>query len=259
MKFHAKMNLAAKTVAAALCLASLAYTNTASAGIPVIDAGNLSQNIVTALENVTHTAKQIQQYQTQLQQYENMLQNSVAPAAYIWDQAQATMASLNGAINTLQGYKTALGSVDNYLNKFQDLSYYRNSSCFTATGCTAAQFAAISRNADQLAMEAQKKANDAVFKGLDQQQTALQTDAAKLQRLQSSAQGAAGQMAAIQFANQLASNQASQLLQIRSLLIAEQNMVATRNQALADQEAKQKAAGEQLRRGSYTASTTRSF
>lgn len=259
MKLNARMNLAAKAVAAVFCAASVSFTNTASAGIPVIDAGNLTQNIVTALENVAHTAKQIQQYQTQLQQYENMLQNSIAPAAYIWDQAQATMASLNGAINTLQGYKTALGSVDNYLSKFQDLSYYRNSSCFTATGCTAAQFAALSKNVDQLAMEAQKKANDAVFKGLDQQQNALQADADKLQRLQTGAQGAVGQMAAIQFANQLASNQASQLLQIRSLMIAQQNMVATRNQALADQEARQKAAGEQLRHGSFTPSAVRSF
>jgi len=36
---------------------------------------------------VAQTLKQIEQYQTQLQQYENMLQNTMAPAAYIWDQA----------------------------------------------------------------------------------------------------------------------------------------------------------------------------
>ena len=36
---------------------------------------------------MAQTLKQIEQYQTQLQQYENMLQNTMAPAAYIWDQA----------------------------------------------------------------------------------------------------------------------------------------------------------------------------
>jgi P-type conjugative transfer protein TrbJ len=43
---------------------------------------------------VAQTLKQIEQYRTQLQQYENMLQNTIAPAAYIWDQAQATINGL---------------------------------------------------------------------------------------------------------------------------------------------------------------------
>lgn len=255
MKFA--RNFAAKA-SLALIASSIAFAP-AHAGIPVIDAGNLSQNIVSALESVSQTAQQIQQYQLQLQQYENMLKNTAAPAAYIWDQAQATMTSLNSAINTLNTYKQQLGSIDSYLSKFQDLSYYRNSSCFTSAGCSATQFAAVSKDADKLSAESQKKANDAVFKGLDQQQTQLQQDAARLQSLQSRAQGATGQMQAIQYANQLASAQTNQLLQIRALLIAEQNAVATRNQALADKEAREKAASEQLRKGAYTASTTRTF
>ncbi len=66
-----------------------------------------------------------------------------------------------------------------------------------------------------LASESQKKANDALFKGLEQQQRNLTADARQLERLQSAAQGATGQMQAIGFANQLAANQANQLLQIR--------------------------------------------
>ena len=46
------------------------------------------QTTISAVNNVQAVAKQIQQYQTQLQQYENMLKNTVAPAAYIWDQGQ---------------------------------------------------------------------------------------------------------------------------------------------------------------------------
>jgi P-type conjugative transfer protein TrbJ len=67
---------------------------------------------------------------------------------------------------------------------------------------------------------------------------------AQLQRLQSSAQGSNGQLQAIGYANQLASHQSNQLLQIRGLLIAQQNALATRNQALADNEAKQQAASD---------------
>ena len=98
-----------------------------------------------------------------------------------------------------------------------------------------------------------------MFKGLDRQQTNLTADAATLQRLQSAAQGAQGQMQAIGYANQLASQQANQLLQIRGLLIAQQNAMATKMQADADKEAQQAAAAAQLRQGSYRASPARTW
>ncbi|WP_425512395.1 TrbJ/VirB5 family protein [Xanthomonas translucens] len=60
-----------------------------------------------------------------------MLQNTVAPAAYIWDQAQSTINGLMQAVDTLNYYKNQAGSIDAYLGKFQDVSYYRSSPCFT--------------------------------------------------------------------------------------------------------------------------------
>ena len=243
--------LAAKTV---LVVALSAGPLTAHAGIPVIDGANLSQTIMTAIESVAQTLKQIEQYSTQLQQYENQLQNTVAPAAYIWDRAQSTINGLMSAVDTLNYYKTQLGSVDAYLGKFQDVAYYRGSPCFSNTGCTAAEWAAMSENR-RMASESQKKANDALFRGLDKQQDGLKADARTLEQLQSSAQSASGQMQALGYANQLASQQANQLLQIRALLIAQQNAVATRMQAEADKEAQTIAADEQFRRGSYRASS----
>ena len=229
------------------------------AGIPVIDSTNLSQNVMTAIESVAQTLKQIEQYRTQLQQYENQLQNTMAPAAYIWDQAQTTINGLMNAVDTLNYYKTQLGSVDSYLGKFQDVAYYRSSPCFNGTGgCTPAEQAAMAENR-RLASESQKKANDALFKGLDRQQDALKADARQLERLQSAAQGANGQMQAIGFANQLAAQQANQLLQIRGLLVAQQNAIATRMQVEADREAQQQAAGEALRKGEYRASPARNW
>ena len=242
--------LAAKTALAAALAGSIIITP-AQAGIPVIDGGNLVQNVMTAIESVAQTLKQIEQYQTQLQQYENMLQNTMAPAAYIWDQAQSTINGLMNAVNTLDYYRNQLGSVDSYLGKFQDVAYYRSSPCFNGTGgCTPAEQAAMAENR-RLASESQKKANDALFKGLDRQQDALKSDARQLERLQSAAQGANGQMQAIGFANQLAAQQANQLLQIRGLMVAQQNAIATRMQVEADREAQQQAAGEALRKGEY--------
>lgn len=236
-----KKFLAAK-LALVVALSGTAMVTPVQAGIPVIDGTNLSQNIMTAIESVAQTLKQIEQYQTQLQQYENQLQNTMAPAAYIWDQAQSTISGLMNAVNTLDYYKSQLGSLDNYINKFQDVSYYRGSPCFSVAGCSDAEWAAM-KSVEQVASASQKKANDALFRGLDQQQTNLRNDAAQLQRLQSAAQGANGQMQALGFANQLASQQANQLLQIRGLLIAQQNAVTTRMQAQADLEAQQQAAG----------------
>jgi P-type conjugative transfer protein TrbJ len=227
---------------------ALAIAGTAApavAGIPVIDAANLSQTVVAAAENVAQTIKQIEQYQTQLQQYENMLKNTAAPAAYIWDKATGTINKLLGAVDTLNYYKNSLGSVDKYLAKFQNASFYKSSPCFTAKGCSEAEWTAI-KEVQRLGSEAQKKANDAMFKGLEQQQKSIEDDAAQLEKLQAGAQGAEGQMQALGFANQLASHQASQLLQMRAMLASAQNAIATRNQVLVDREALQQAKSEKL-------------
>jgi P-type conjugative transfer protein TrbJ len=138
------------------------------------------------------------------------------------------------------------------------VGYYRSSPCFNV-GCSKAEWDAMNRNAVQLGSEAQKRANDAMFRGLDRQQDAIEADARQLQRLQTGAQSANGQMQAIGFANQLASQQAHQLLQIRALLIAQQNAEATRNQAIADREARTRAADERAMQGKYIPSTRKEY
>lgn len=246
-------------IAAILLASLLAASNPAvSAGIPVIDGANLSQNLISAIENVAHTLKQIEQYRTQLQQYENMLQNTTAPSQQIWDAANVTMRQLRTSIDTLDHYKASLGSIDAYLRKFKNTSDYRGSPCFSVNGCTQAQWDAMTES-ERLGSESQKRANDALFRGLDRQQESLQTDARQLELLQSAAQGANGQLAAIGHANQLASHQSNQLLQIRALLIAQQNVIATRNQAIADREARTAAATASLREGTFRRSPVKNW
>jgi len=258
MRTFIKKVLAAK-IAFVLAVTSVpSVMMPAYAGIPVIDAANLSQNLVTAIESVAITVKQIQQYKTQLEQYENMLQNTATPPTHIWDQAQVTMTNLRGAIDTLNHYKTQLGSINAYLGKFGDTATYMSSPCYSPAGCTQAQWAAMI-NSRTLGNQSQKKATDALFQGLDQQQISMQADANNLARLQSGAQGASGQLQAIGYANQLASHQSNQLLQIRALLIAQQNVIATRNQALANKEAQEAAGAAQFRAGTYRASSIQSY
>ena len=234
----------------------VSLTGNTKAGIPVMDGVNLTQNIIAAIENASQTIQQIQEYQTQLQQYQNMLQNTMAPAMNIWDDATTTMNNLRASIDTLNYYKTQLGSLNNYLLKFGDLDYYENSPCFDGSGgCTAAELAKLEETRS-LGYESQQRANRALFEGLDQQQDAIVSDARQLERLQSAATSASGQLEAIGYANQLASQQANQLLQIRALLIAQQNAGTTRMQAQMDEEARQQAASKRFRKNGFVKSSS---
>jgi P-type conjugative transfer protein TrbJ len=228
------------------------------AGIPVIDSTNLSQNTVSATEQITQTLKQVQQYSTQLsqystqlQQYSNMVQNTAVPTSFTWANASQTISGLSNTLNTLSGFQTQFGSLDNYVKSYQNQNQYENSACFNNIACTPSALSNLN-NTLKLGSQAQQTANAAEIQVIDSQQTALQNDAATLQRLQTNAQTASGQMQAIGYANQLASNQANQLLQLRALLIARQTAEATRNQVIADREAQQAAADQSWRKDTLT-------
>jgi P-type conjugative transfer protein TrbJ len=94
-----------------------------------------------------------------------------------------------------------------------------------------------------------------MLKGIDKQQQSLKTDSTKLRTLQSQAQSAEGQKQALQAASQLASQQNHQLMQIRGLLMAQQNAQAVKDAAAADKEAIQSAGDERFRAGSYNKSS----
>ena len=199
-------------------------------GIPVIDFSNLTQNVITALHQVSAYAQQVQQYQLQLQQYANQIRNTVAPAAQVWQQAQQTMNSVMGTVKMFQGGQSQLQS---YLNQFQNVNYWLSASPSSYTWQTAGSMA-------------QKQANDALVNGIVAQQAQIRADAATLERLQSQASTAEGQMAALMAANQLVALQQEQLLQIRALLVQEQQALAARAQTLANDEAMREAATEKF-------------
>jgi P-type conjugative transfer protein TrbJ len=241
--------LSAKRSVLSVSLALL-MSNAAVAGIPVADGLNLSQTTITALQAVAQVTKQIEQYKTQLEQYENMLANTAAPAAYVWDEVNSTINKLVQAQNSLEYYKNQTGSIDAYLSKYGNVNYYRNSPCFTVNGCTDADRAAL---ADRRAFqsEAVNRTNADVIKTVGEQQSTLASEAIKLKQLQSQAVSADGQMKALQAANQLASAQTNQLLQLRALLTAQSQAAATLAQQTADRQAQQDAASESFRSGSF--------
>ncbi len=213
----------------------------AGAGIPVVDGVNLSQTTISAIQNVAAVTKQIEQYKTQLQQYQNMLQNTAAPVAYIWSRADQTISMLLAAQDMITYYKNQAGSLEKYLERYQDTAYYENAPCVGLATCNSRDQQKIA-DIQRETSTARKRANDALLTSVAKQQDTLATDADALVALQQQATNAEGQMQAVQAANQLASAQTNQLLQIRSLLIAQQNAQVINAQTAADREAQHAAA-----------------
>ena len=225
-------------------------------GIPVFDAANLQQSAISAVEAVNQTLKQIEQYALQLQQYEDMIKNSIAPAAYVWDQAQRTMNKIIALQNQVEFYMSQAGNVDTYLRKFGNVAAYRGNPYFQSGGGTEENRKAL-LEAEELGSKAQKNANDNVVKTLENQQTALKADAANLEPLQATAQSSQGRMEAIQYANQLASHQSNQLLQLRGLLMAQIAAENARDQTVTAREARQQAMEEKAKESRYEKSSGR--
>ena len=223
-------------------------------GIPVVDVLAIVQSTLSAMENVAQTIKQIEEHRTQLQQYENQLQNTLTLDNFEWSEATQTIRRLINAIDTLEHHRSVAGSIQEYLKKYRDLNFYRTLPCFAIDGCRS-EMEAINANG----AEAQKRANDAVVIGIDAQQTQLVVDAVKLTALQSNTETAHGQMEALQYANQFASHQAAQLLQIRGLLVQQQASSVAYYQTLSANESLQHAGDEKARAGEFKASTIKSY
>lgn len=224
-------------------------TDEAQAGIPVIDVAGLTQSIISAIQNVQQVLQQVKDYQNQLQQLQNQVINTIQPAVFLWDDANNIINGLLNKIDTVSNLANQFGSIDNYLDRFQDINTYRNAPCLD-NGCNRAQMTAWLRGQRDLSADKSgevQETNRAIIRGVEDQQIQLQADAQSLRDLQNNAVGVQGNLEAIQTANQLASAQANQLLQIRGLLISQQSAVASSQLLDADKTALEAAATEKVR------------
>ena len=192
--------------------------------------GQMTNNIALLMQygqQIEQFSKQLDQYALQLQQYQDQVTNTVAPAAYIWDQAQQTMSKLSWAINVVRNYENSSGGgLEGYLQQFEDPSYYTGSPCFKAGGCTEAQLKTLQKES-QSGTYSELLSNYSLVQSIYQAQDQITQDAGTLTKLQKNAQDAKGRMAAIEAGNELASEQAEQLLEIRTLMVQQENAQAT--------------------------------
>jgi len=255
------MNHKFENALAAILIWGLTVTPISKAGIPVVDSVNLGQNLLIAIETVDQTLRQIQQYQTQISQWHHQIRNTLAPSVYIWVRAREVMDNLIYTVDSISHYENWIGSLDSYLAKFQSVDYYRSSPCFQPGGCTETEKASLEAN-QRLTNDSQKKANDAFFRAIRQQQNELRENARTLERLQNEAEREGGndsQMKALGYANQFAAKQNAQLLQIRGMMIAQQNVLAVQAAQKQDQMAQDQAIERAMTQGTYRRTAPQTF
>ena len=176
-------------------------------------------------------------------QYEDQLMQAAAPD-YIWNDAQNAINGLLNAYDALAGYETQFGDLDAYISKFENLDYIKNHPCFTSAGCSDEERAELNK-IEKIANDAQMNSALAAMQALQENRESLQKDADHLRNLQERASGAQGRMEALGYANQFASHQSTQLLQIRGLLLTQQNMVAAQLAKQSQKEERQEKAFEE--------------
>lgn len=256
------MKVTLKTAAAVLLLSLTVNIKDAKAGIPVIDLTSLAQHIMTVMQNIQQTLYLVQSYQTQLQQFEYEIKNSLNPNNFIWGQASNVIGDLMVQVDTIRNFKQQFGSMNSYLSQYKTVDYYGSTNCLGRGNCTNSDmnsFVTDVNNGDVQKSKVVKATNEAVVKGLDRQQDLIQQDAIKLRDLQRNAQGSRGQLEAVQAANQLASAQAEQMMQIRMLLVSQQAATTAQSQAKEDTSAQQKAASKKLREPRHVPSPGRGW
>jgi len=209
----------AGTAAPARAQWAVACVNCSTIWTQVLEYGKQLQQLQT----------QLQQYQTQLNQYSNMVQNTVALPTQAWNTAQSDIMQVRALSNAASMLSGNTGSM---LTRLQSGSAYVN------------QAASLGNVSGQLTMYQQTIGNNVLTlsRTLGLQQSQQQSDAALLAQLQQHSQSATGQMQALQAGNELASANATQLMQIQATLSATSQMVASNATVAADRQASEDAA-----------------
>lgn len=234
----------ARWLAALLAVSLVPPPQTAHSQWVVTDPGNLVESIISAIQDVNAVLKQIEQYKSQLDQYTAQLRDLAAPVAFVWDLGKDTVATAEAVQKKLTDYKQLIKDVDTSLRQLGDPDYYKNSPCYnahaTAGGCGA--FLAALQEQERKGIQTQYEANEELFTALGKQHESMNKRMERLQGLVKDSEKADGQLKALQAANQLTSAQIAELMEIRSLLITQQNLAVEAKRAeLARQAAAQAA------------------
>ncbi len=219
-----------------LIVAALFVTLGCSKGyaMAVFDGSNLAQNIVSAQEAIRHTQNQIQTIANQINQYKRMLQDAMNPGSWEWGDIEDALSQLTNSMKSLDSFGGTAGGLNGFLDSFGSHSKYHESGEYYGKGNPALY------SGDLAGMDMQKQSADDMFNLITEQQEAMRTYAADLERLKSTASSAQGQQEAIQAGNEFASMEIQLLSQIHTLLLAQNTMLAAQLETETNREAQQR-------------------
>ena len=216
-----------------------------STGAPVFDVANWLQHTKMIINQASEYKTQIEQYHNQIQQYQNMLKNTESLTTYQWDNANGVINNLLEATNTIDYYKSEAGSLEAYLDRFQSQEYYQKIPFFHGE-----ELKKISQN-KLAASVAQKRANDAMLKGIDRQQQNLKKDLCNFAHITSACPKCCRSKTSPSSSLTTCQQSNPSTAANKRVIHRQQNAEVIRDAANANKEAIQTAADERFRAGSY--------
>ena len=226
---HRSLSLAAGASLAALLVVAAPGDAQAQLSTYCVNCSTVYTQLSQYAKEAQSMATQLQQYQTQLNQYTNMVTNTVSLPSQVWSTAQSDILRVQYLSNAASLLSGNTGSM---LTRLQNTSSYVN------------QVGNLSNIPSQLTGYQQSIGNNLSTMGrtLGIQQGQEASNAALLASLQQHSQTAQGQMQALQAGNELAHQNATQLLQIQATLSTTAQMQATQMAVDADRQATNDAA-----------------
>lgn len=217
-----------KTVSAFIVAMAMLFVQQASAGIPVIDASNLVQSILTAARTLEQINNQIRQLQNEAQMLTNDARNLASLDFNVLNQMRVALAATNRLIAEAEGLAFEVSRMESEFSRLYPEEY-----AGTISGSRMAQDArerwhySLKALRTTAKMQAQAAENFAV-------------DETTLTDLVRRSQSAVGQLQATQATNQLLALQSRQAIQ-------EQQLRITQDRAVALEQARQVAVQERAR------------
>jgi len=229
MKHRWLVKSATSIVLVAVMAAEAVNPVQAHAGVPGVFATEFTQ-ILNYVELAGQLEQQVQMVENQFTQMLDMVKNGIAIPNQLFGAVTSDITKLRQIVNTGQALSYTMSNLDgSFKLRFPGYSSSTN-------------FGKSYQNWSQTSLDSTLGALQAA--GLQNSQ--FDSDEALLQTLQSQSQSAAGRMQAIEVGNQIAENQAEQLMKLRQLMMADMQSKAAYQGAQVQADATKQANADQF-------------
>lgn len=180
--------------------------------------GIQSANLSQLTQQVQMVANQITQIQHLLNQYNNMVQNTMNLPNHLWGNIASTLNSLASAVSQGQALAYSVSNIDSVIrNRFGNYSVYKTSPLNSAK---------FSAKYDQWSTTNQDSIAGAM-KAAELQYQDFANESTRLAAIQGMSESSDGIHKAIQVGNQIAVEQAQQMMKLRQLMMSQMQMTAS--------------------------------